>query len=402
MTATDGEGRPLLGSADTRISCTQRACSRRFVKALVLGQTVSLLICGTAVSTGLLQQQGVSIPTAQCFLNYVLLALVFGILLACRRQGRSLVQVLKQWWWRYFLLALLDVEANYLVVKAYQYTTVTSVQLLDCFSIFIVMLLSYKFLHAYYGWQHMGGAAVCLLGMLGLVLTDVLVSKNDNTASNVALGDILIIMGASMYGVSNVCQEYVVRTYDYVEYLAMIGLFGSFINGAQFCLLERDEVSTLEISYGTVLPLVAFVLSLFLLYSTMTVVIKMTSAMTVNLSILSADFYTLLFGLFLFNYKFHILYFLAFGTIIIGLAIYSLSPTAGSPEGNLSSANESVTKPSGHQSGINTSDTIPSGNQISTNKTDTISPENILESVSATIPQELGAAEDQTVGHIGQ
>ena len=50
-------------------------------------------------------------------------------------------------------------------------------------------------------------------------------------------------------------------------------------------------------------PLVVFVVCLFLLYSTMTVVIQMTSATIVNLSILSADFYTLLFGLFLFNYK---------------------------------------------------------------------------------------------------
>ena len=52
-----------------------------------------------------------------------------------------------------------------------------------------------------------------------------------------------------------------------------------------------------------VVPLVVFVVCLFLLYSTMTVVIQMTSATIVNLSILSADFYTLLFGLFLFNYK---------------------------------------------------------------------------------------------------
>jgi len=50
-------------------------------------------------------------------------------------------------------------------------------------------------------------------------------------------------------------------------------------------------------------PLAVFVVCLFLLYSSMTVVIQMTSATTVNLAILSADFYTLLFGLFLFGYK---------------------------------------------------------------------------------------------------
>lgn len=301
--------------------------SRYFLKALFLGQFISLLLCGTAVSTGLLQEQGVNIPTAQSFFNYVLLCLVFMIILCCRKQGRSLGQILKSWGWRYLLIAIVDVEANYLVVKAYAYTTVTSVQLLDCFSVVSVMTLSRLFLKARYRFQHLGGAAVCLLGMIGLVLTDVLVGKNDNSASNTALGDILIIVGASLYGVSNVCEEYVVRTYDKVEFLAMVGLLGSFINGAQFAILERDEVASLDLSsYKTVVPLVMFVICLFLLYSMMTVVIQLTSATAVNLSILSADFYTLLFGLFLFNYKFHVLYFVAFAVIIIGLGIYSTTP----------------------------------------------------------------------------
>lgn len=308
---------------------TSLFCSRYFLKALVLGQFISLLLCGTAVSTGILQQRGVNIPTAQSFFNYVLLCLVFTTILSCRKEGRSLWEVLRSWGWRYFLIAVVDVEANYLVVKAYAYTTVTSVQLLDCFSLVSVMILSRLVLHTRYRIQHLGGAAVCLLGMVGLVLTDVLVGKNDNSASNVALGDVFIIIGATLYGISNVCEEYVVRTYDKVEFLAMVGFFGSFINGAQFAILERDEIASLDLtSYKTVLPLVVFVICLFLLYSTMTVVIQLTSATTVNLSILSADFYTLLFGLFLFGYKFHFLYFVAFAVIIIGLAIYSTTPTS--------------------------------------------------------------------------
>ena len=43
-----------------------------------------------------------------------------------------------------------------------------------------VFILSYLFLGAGYKLLHLGGAGVCLLGMLGLVLTDVLVGKNTN------------------------------------------------------------------------------------------------------------------------------------------------------------------------------------------------------------------------------
>ena len=40
----------------------------------------------------------------------------------------NLLYILKRKWWKYILLGLADVEANYLIIKAYQYTTLTSVQ----------------------------------------------------------------------------------------------------------------------------------------------------------------------------------------------------------------------------------------------------------------------------------
>ena len=55
-----------------------------------------------------------------------------------------------------------------------------TLQLLDCSSVITVFILSYIFLRAGYKLLHLGGAGVCLLGMLGLVLTDVLVGKNTN------------------------------------------------------------------------------------------------------------------------------------------------------------------------------------------------------------------------------
>ena len=43
----------------------------------------------------------------------------------------------------------------------------------------------------------------------------------------------LCLAGATLYGISNVAQEYVIKTYDSVEFLGMMGLFGSLINGIQ-------------------------------------------------------------------------------------------------------------------------------------------------------------------------
>ncbi|GAA6076072.1 solute carrier family 35 member F1, partial [Tachysurus ichikawai] len=44
----------------------------------------------------------------------------------------NLLAILKRRWWKYMILSVIDIEANYLVIKAYQYTTLTSVQYHSC------------------------------------------------------------------------------------------------------------------------------------------------------------------------------------------------------------------------------------------------------------------------------
>lgn len=41
---------------------------------------------------------------------------------------RNIVQILKTKWWKYLVMGVADVEANYVVVRAYQFTTLTSIQ----------------------------------------------------------------------------------------------------------------------------------------------------------------------------------------------------------------------------------------------------------------------------------
>jgi len=47
------------------------------------------------------------------------------------------------------------------------------------------------------------------------------------------LGDMLCLASTFLYGISNLAQEFVVKTFDVVEFLGMIGLFGSFVSGTQ-------------------------------------------------------------------------------------------------------------------------------------------------------------------------
>uniref|UniRef100_A0A670ICK9 Solute carrier family 35 member F1 n=1 Tax=Podarcis muralis TaxID=64176 RepID=A0A670ICK9_PODMU len=202
--------------------------------SIALGQVLSLLICGISLTSKYLSDDfHANTPVFQSFLNYILLFLVYTTTLAVRQGEENLLAILKRRWWKYMILGIIDIEANYLVVKAYQYTTFTSVQLLDCFVIPVVILLSWFFLLVRYKAVHFIGIVVCILGMGCMAGADVLVGRQQGAGENKLIGDLLVLGGATLYGISNVCEEYIVRNLSRVEFLGMIGLFGSFFSGIQ-------------------------------------------------------------------------------------------------------------------------------------------------------------------------
>ncbi|CDM63462.1 Solute carrier family 35 member F1 [Caenorhabditis elegans] len=207
---------------------------RRTFKALILGQILSLCLCGTGVSSQLLVNQNVNAPAAQAFSNYFLLCFVYCISLACKNDENGLVVVLRKRGWRYLILAIIDVEANYMIVKAYQYTNLTSVQLLDCATIPTVLFLSWLFLSVRYLASHILGVTICIIGIACVIWADALGDKGAlDGGSNKVLGDILCLAAAVMYAICNVAEEFLVKQHSRTEYLGMLGLFGCIVSGVQ-------------------------------------------------------------------------------------------------------------------------------------------------------------------------
>ncbi|XP_055971128.1 solute carrier family 35 member F2 [Sorex fumeus] len=324
-----GDAQPRAGS---RASLLRRAWGKLFtwniLKTIALGQMLSLCICGTAITSQYLAERfRVNTPMLQSLTNYILLFLVYTVMLAFRPDSENLLYILKRKWWKYVLLGLADVEANYLIVRAYQYTTLTSVQLLDCFGIPVLMALSWFILYARYRVIHFVAVAVCLLGVGTMVGADILAGREDNSGSDVLIGDVLVLLGACLYAVSNVCEEYIVKKLSRCEFLGMVGLFGTIISSIQLLLVEYKDVASIPWDWRIALLFAAFALCMFCLYSFMPVVIRVTSATSVNLGILTADLYSLFFGLFLFGYKFSGLYLLSFTIIMTGFVLYCATPT---------------------------------------------------------------------------
>ncbi|XP_074497164.1 solute carrier family 35 member F2-like [Sebastes fasciatus] len=300
----------------------------QLAKTLAMGQGLAVLICGTAMSSEYLATSfHVNTPMLQSFFNYALLCVTYTTMLLRRTGDGNILQILKRRWWKYLLLGLVDVEANYAVVKAYQYTTITSVQLLDCFVVPVLMFLSWWVLKTRYRPVHYVAVCICVLGVGAMVGADLLAGRDQGSTSNILLGDGLVLLSASLYAVSNVCQEYTVKNLSRVEFLGMVGLFGTIISTIQMVILERNEVASIQWSWQVGLLFSAYALCMYAMYSCMPIVVKLSSATAVNLSLLTADLFSLFCGIFLFQYNFSGLYMVSLVVILVGFIAFNAVPT---------------------------------------------------------------------------
>ncbi|XP_065057905.1 solute carrier family 35 member F2-like [Rhopilema esculentum] len=316
----------IQSGSEAVVECTKDKST--LLKTIICGQILSLTLCGVGTSSAALAKwYDVRVPGFQAFLTYTTLALTAGTKLAF--DSNKFKEILKERGWKYLILGLADVEANYLLVKAYTFTTLTSAQLCDSFTIPTVLILSCLILRVRYKASHYIGVVLCVAGAVCLIFTDT--RDTQQNAKNELLGDFLSLSGAFLYGCSNVAQEFIVRSFTKTEFLGMIGIICALISGIQTIAVERDVIYNIEWSWHVILLIASFVICQYLYYTLMPWVITLSSATVVNLSLLTSDLYTLMFGLFLFGYKFSYLYFVAFGGIFIGLIIYNWKPTPVSP-----------------------------------------------------------------------
>ncbi|KAI8868766.1 DUF914-domain-containing protein, partial [Ramicandelaber brevisporus] len=291
---------------------------------LALGQLLSFCITSTnTINAKLSMDYNVAIPTTQSLLNYVLLALVY-IPYTIYRKGwnyfwSDVIKKRAKW---YVLLALVDVEANYFVVKSFQYTSMLSAMLLDSWAIPMVMILSFKFLGQRYRWMQVVGVIICLGGEGALIASDVITGKNW-AASDPVKGDLFCILGATLYGVSNVMEEYFVRKFPLYEVVGMLGGFASIISAIQLSILERHELQNLSLPPLGVGLIIIYDISLFILYSIAPQIFRLASATFFNLSLLTSDFYGLVVGIAVFGYYMYWLYPVAFVLVVAGMIIYN-------------------------------------------------------------------------------
>ncbi|CAA7016690.1 unnamed protein product [Microthlaspi erraticum] len=291
--------------------------TKKTLIGLGLGQIISLLGTCASFTSSELARKGINAPTTQLLLTYMLLAIVYGGIMLYQRP------TIKAKWHHYFLLALVDVEASFLMVKAFQYTSITSVMLLDCWSIPCVLVLTWAFLHTKYRLMKISGVVICIVGVVMVVFSDVHAGSQAG-GSNLVKGDLLVIAGATLYAVSNTTEEFLVKNANTVELMTFLGFFGAVICAIQIGILERGELKAIHWSADVVIPFVRVAVTMFLYYALLPVLLKTNGAAMFTLSLLTSDMWAVLIRIFAYHEKVDWLYYLAFATTAIGLIIYSM------------------------------------------------------------------------------
>ncbi|XP_078181844.1 uncharacterized protein LOC144575537 isoform X3 [Carex rostrata] len=291
----------------------------RFIYLLCLGQIVSFSVALTSFTSSLIANLGADAPLTQSLFTYISLSLVYAPILLCRRR-----KLLVPWYW-YIGLAFVDVQGNFLVVKAYQYSSITSVTLLDCWTIPWVMILTWIVLKTRYSvWQFIG-AGICVVGLVLVLFSDAGVSSGGGTGSRPLLGDGLVIASTLCYALSNVTEEYCVKKKDRVEVVAMLGVFGVLISVLQISIFEKKSLEEVKWTPTMISLFAGFAAASFLFYTIVPFVLKMSGATLFNLSLLTSDMWAVLIRVFFYHQQVDWLYYLAFGVVAIGLIIYSLN-----------------------------------------------------------------------------
>uniref|UniRef100_A0A3B5BAZ6 Uncharacterized protein n=1 Tax=Stegastes partitus TaxID=144197 RepID=A0A3B5BAZ6_9TELE len=241
----------------------------RLARTLAMGQGLAGLICGTAVSSQYLASTfQVNTPMLQSFLNYLLLCVTYSSLLLCRTGTRTRLHTGLTW---AHLDPITVKQERVPVFKTYKSSS--NITLLDCFVIPVLMVLSWWVLKTRYRPIHYISVCICLLGVGAMVGADL------RTEQNVL--------------VNNLC------VYRYSHSFEM-----------------TDDTFS-----GSLLTDVFF----------MPIVMKLSSATSVNLSLLTADLFSLFCGIFLFHYSFSGLYLVSLVVILIGFIGFNTVPPHNDP-----------------------------------------------------------------------
>lgn len=296
--------------------------SRDFWIVLLLTQIIALCQTGTNTFTTLISQRGTNIPAFQTFFNYALLNIVYTSFTVYKYGIKKWFNVVLKDGWRYFILAFLDVEGNYFIVLAYQYTNLLSAQLFSFWTVVCVVVISLIFLKVRYHLTQYAGILVACGGFGILIASDYITKSNNYAPANALKGDLFCLLAQTIYAFSNTFEEFLVSKRPMYEVIGQLAFWGMCINGVQAAIFDRDSIRDADWDGQIGAYLVGYTLLLFIFYTLAPIIFRMSSAAFFNIGLLTGTFWGIIVGVKVFGYHVHFLYPIAFVLILLGHFIY--------------------------------------------------------------------------------
>lgn len=136
-----------------------------------------------------------------------------------------------------------------------------------------------------------------------------------------------------MYGVNDAVAELIVKNHDTQEYIGFTGFFGLIISVVQVFIFEKKEVANIFNDINTCGEwtsaglLSVFLIANYLAFIGISRFLRISEAALLNLSLLTGDFYAVLFVVFWQHIIPQPLFFLAMIMIVYGVCLYESAPS---------------------------------------------------------------------------
>ncbi|XP_049872587.1 solute carrier family 35 member F1-like [Pectinophora gossypiella] len=146
---------------------------------------------------------------------------------------------------------------------------------------------------------------------------------------NQLVGDMLCLGGSLLFAVVTVLEEMMLKTISCSQYLAVLGFIGSVVACTQTFFLEFSELITFNwYELETIVQLGSYCSVQTIFHILQSFMLRDAGSIILHLSFLSADYYTVIAGMFIFQFKFHALYFLSYLLALVGVFLFSARVTS--------------------------------------------------------------------------
>ncbi|OHS93585.1 Integral membrane protein [Tritrichomonas foetus] len=277
---------------------------------LIVWQLMSMLLTAiNVINTLLADRNGSTLPLLQLCITYSLLLFTH-----VWRFERSEIS-----WIPYLIVSVFNFVGDTTAIVAYNTTSLSSAMLLTTTVVFWVTPLSFFFLKRKYSLVQLFSIA---FGFCGVILVFVA----DGVGDSKWVGNLCSFMSALAYAIANILQEKLVYSASVTLYLCRFSLFTAPISAACSGIFEHKTIRDYNWNTASFLFIFGYSILLAVYYTGIPFVMQFSNATEMNISLLSANFFSLLISIVAFGQKAEWLYLVGFFFIPISITLYTLFP----------------------------------------------------------------------------